>query len=832
MKILKLIALLLLVQANTIFAQTVELDDAQKNKDGIILFCKPKTKLSASTTNEKALLQSILPAGNKFQVQLLRSVKDEKATHNYYQFSIEDIPVFGADYVVHSSNGIISFANGNIPTAANSISIKPALNFDKATAFLNNILLLENSKIKKISFNFTNLGLVWFYDGKILKLAFKIKTVANNSIISGNHIVDANNCKLLYFENDICTTNNNENIPPPNATGTAVTLYSGTQNLITDDNFNGGFRLREMRNGVSILTLNANSQEDFKTITNTATDFWDNDNNWQAAEHGNDRYATDVHWATENVIEYWRTQRNRNSIDGNGLAAKGYVHTSMPLSNNINAVWHPTYNAMFYADGSGAVGPVAAFDVVAHEFGHGVCQYTAGLISGTAESGALNEGFSDIWGAAIEAWAAPTKQRWKIGEDIFFNCLRDLQNPKNPFASEGSHPNTYLGQFWRADGEPHNNSTVLSHWFYLLSQGGSGINDINNTFNVTGIGIDKSANIAYLTEQNLNSNANYATARIVSIEAARQLYGLGSCEEKAVIDAWYAVGVGNIYSAPNLEVSITQLGCNNAIAYINLSSGLTFNWSVSGDLLIDGTSTTKTTTSNYINFTGRQGQPYVTTTTSCGIALKGGGIYSPYQRQISGLYEVYSNGDQVVVSVNTTAFDTYYKWYINGVLDYEGASTSDYCTCYSGAGKNIVCGDNTIRVEVTTCGVTSSSDDVHFSKEGNCGYLRKAPDNSIPSLNANKSIPVNVDLFPNPANNQVTIRLKQLNDSKNSNNINDIREVRVLDKLGTIRKLIRYSINTKSINFDVSALPFDIYYIEVSDGMNKVKIPLSIQKDR
>jgi len=51
------------------------------------------------------------------------------------------------------------------------------------------------------------------------------------------------------------------------------------------------------------------------------------------------------------------------------------------------------------------------------------------------ESGAMNEGLSDIWGACIEYFAAPNKQRWLIGEDIERRAghlsLRSMSNPKN-----------------------------------------------------------------------------------------------------------------------------------------------------------------------------------------------------------------------------------------------------------------------------------------------------------------------------------------------------------------------------------------------------------------
>jgi len=43
--------------------------------------------------------------------------------------------------------------------------------------------------------------------------------------------------------------------------------------------------------------------------------------------------------------------------------------------------------------------------------------------------------------------------------------------------------------------------------------------------------------------QLMPSNATYSVARAVTIQAARDLYGAGSAPERAVTQAWTAVGV-------------------------------------------------------------------------------------------------------------------------------------------------------------------------------------------------------------------------------------------------------------------------------------------------
>jgi len=60
----------------------------------------------------------------------------------------------------------------------------------------------------------------------------------------------------------------------------------------------------------------------------------------------------------------------------------------------------------------------------------------------------MNEAFSDIWGACMEYFAAPNKQRWLIGEDIERRVghlsLRSMSNPKTEL-----QPDTYGGTYWK-----------------------------------------------------------------------------------------------------------------------------------------------------------------------------------------------------------------------------------------------------------------------------------------------------------------------------------------------------------------------------------------------
>ena len=116
-------------------------------------------------------------------------------------------------------------------------------------------------------------------------------------------------------------------------------------------------------------------------------------------------------------------------------------------------------------------------------------------------------------------------------------AIRDLANPAN-----SGDPDHYTRRI--IGGDPHYNSTIASHAFYLAIEGGT-----NRTSRQTVIGVG-AANREQIEKtfyrgftQLMPANATFGVARTVTIQAARDLYGAGSAAERAVMQAWTAVGV-------------------------------------------------------------------------------------------------------------------------------------------------------------------------------------------------------------------------------------------------------------------------------------------------
>jgi PKD repeat protein len=243
---------------------------------------------------------------------------------------------------------------------------------------------------------------------------------------------------------------------------------------------------------------------------------------------------------------------------------------------------------------------MTALDVCGHEITHGVVQNTANL--GNGEAGALNEAFADIFGTCVEWFARPTQHDWLMGLDISTTAtpIRDMSNPNNQ-----QQPDTYQGTYWDTNGEVHTNDGPCIYWFYLLSVGGSGTNDISNAYNVSAITMAKASAIAYraLTTY-MTPSTTYADVRNYTIQAAKDLYGACSNEVIQTTNAWYAVGVGSVYAAgtiaPNFMASqVSSCSLPTAINFNNTTAaGQTFKWTFGDGTISTNTNPSHTYTAN------------------------------------------------------------------------------------------------------------------------------------------------------------------------------------------------------------------------------------------
>ena len=600
----KLLGKITLLSAVSLFAFNANAQDANKNVKQ--KFMDERGKPSLITFNENSSYKAN-DSQNAFKEQLqlkdnssFSKVKSETdklgMLHDKFQLFYQGIKVEFSTYTLHSKVGKLESMSGEFYQLDN-INTRASLSKEQAFArALKQVgaakYLWENTaeaafnNYKKPTGDLVILPLVDEDNtGKKVeqfRLAYKFDIYATNPVSRGDIYIDAVTGATLFYNATIKhlgdfghgnkkTNSKAKNVNAATVLANAATRYSGTQSIETT--LSGtSYILSDATRGNGIMTYNMKKGTNYSAAVN----FTDVDNTWSAAEFNNvnkDNGALDAHWGAEKTYDYWTTVHGRNSFDNAGAAIKSYVHYS---SNYDNAYWNGS--VMTYGDGSGTYFDIlTSIDVAGHEIGHAVCSNTANLAY-QLESGAMNEAFSDIWGACIEYYAAPNKQKWLIGEDIERRAghlaLRSMSNPK----SEGQ-PDTYGGTNWvnqvkcrpssRNDNcGVHTNSGVLNHWFYILTDGKTGTNDKGSSYSVTGIGIDKAAKIAYRLESvYLSANSTYANARTFGIQAATDLYGAGSPEVIATTNAFYAVGVGTAYVAPVARMSQSKVSKTQAEAF-------------------------------------------------------------------------------------------------------------------------------------------------------------------------------------------------------------------------------------------------------------------------
>jgi len=785
--------------------------------------------------NANAFLRDFLKASPEDDLRLVSSTTDEiGVSHHLYQHYYKGIIVDGSTFFVHGKNNNISFLNGEYedikmpgtnPRLSENQALQAALRYAPAKVYrwqdsaFERLVRQQNNDPRATNYPSGRLVICKpTLDTTIAwALSWKFTITAVSPTFALDIFVDAGTGKILKATSLICTGNVN---------GTAQTRYSGTQNIVGDAN-GASYRLRETRNGVQITTLNMN--HNIYPSYGSAFDFADNDNNWTTAEHPADDIALDVHWACENILDYWRNVRGRNSLNNAGIAIQNYVHYSTGYNN---AFWDETLHNMSYGDGDGILfRPFTSLDVCAHELGHGICQYTCHL-DHQGEPGALNEGFSDIWSAVIENYAAPNKQRWLEGEDFTmppFIAGRSMSNPKDPNVVFQC-PNTYGGALWANTANPnqnndeggvHTNMGVLTHWFYLLSDGGASTNDLGHAFCVSGIGITDAASIAWRTETTLTTSANYASTRSVSIQAATDLFGASSQQVRSVTEAWYGVGVGGSASTWVGQCSQGQVDCST-VNFVAPFASANYNWSLGGDLTVNG-SQSFTTTSAGITATGTLGGVYVTgSEPGCaGTVLQANAGYEPFRSTINFDVPLPVIGHSQFFAVHIDPiYQAYsYLWYVNGTLvgqtsdpSFHNTNGQDFCSDGTDG--------NTISVNVLTyCG---EFDDVAEDRfDWTCNYFaaaNTAGGRSANHLQVADSLAA-FQVYPNPANDQVTVALPTGGQPS---------AIRLMTLTGTVLQELRSG--NGQVRITTSALPAGVYMIQITSAGTQTVRKIVVQR--
>lgn len=548
------------------------------------LFSQNLTNTSEKTTAQDSVSTKVksfaksanLTAKNIFEVKKgdfdlstsdkmqLKSISDNHGrTLATYQQMHNSVPVEGAIYKVRENKTKIDAfgATAKKLTVSSNYKISAATALENALKTVNaKQYIWESKKLgslvdKTISTKPVG-GLVYVGPNfssnlKEYYLAWKFDIYATNPQSSQTIYVDANTGKVILtidLSSDANFTGQ--------SVGKGKSRYSGEVEFNTKQ-YADGYRLEGLQGKYNVPMYTWNMNHADNASDEVITEFIDDDNIWNELHNkDHDEVAMDIHWGMQKTIEYYGEKFNRNSIDDKGMTIIGLAH----LGTNVeNASW--TGGWAQFGDGIGS--PYVGLGITAHELTHGVTRFTAGLIY-QGESGAMNESFSDIFGVSVEFYVGKNKKEdiWMMGNELYTHgSMRSMSNPKAQ-----NQPDTYGGVNWvnpanttYDNGGVHFNSGITNYWFYLLSEGGQGVNDLNNSYDVKAIGLAKAEKIAYITlTEYLSPSSNFSDMRQATLMVVEDLYGIGSDEYKQVSNAWYAIGIGTAYADKQIAIVSVQ----------------------------------------------------------------------------------------------------------------------------------------------------------------------------------------------------------------------------------------------------------------------------------
>jgi bacillolysin len=307
-----------------------------------------------------------------------------------------------------------------------------------------------------------------------------------------------------------------------------------------------------------------NAEESIYYITSTTASSWST------------RPGVSALYTGSKIYDYYKTVHNRNAIDNQGGTMNFIVNFK---SNYSNAFWNGQYLVFGNGDGTTFSDLAGAADVAAHELTHGVTEHTANLLYEN-QSGALNESFSDVFGALFEFWLKGSGGNWLMGEDVFTpgtpgDALRSLSDPAGPEVPPSSRqptkmseykylPNTESGDY----GGVHVNSGIPSKAFYLFAT-------------ASGMTKEEAGQVYYrVLTTYLTKNSQFVDCRLSVIKAAEDLFGgAGNAKALAAAAAFDAVGItsGTATAPPPSDPPVQG---TEYIALVSMTDGYLYRWTI------------------------------------------------------------------------------------------------------------------------------------------------------------------------------------------------------------------------------------------------------------
>jgi bacillolysin len=524
----------------------------------------PPDQVEASAREQLKTRLTQLGLGDADLVATSITVDDLGYSHARFQQQYQGIPVFTGEAIVHfapdGSPFFITDALVDHPSVDTTPTFSAAQAITSATTALGCTDCLSTAP---------ETALYVFRAGTTDHLVHRVALVrldGTEDMAEPVSFIDAHDGTTLLAYDDLNTV-------------TVPTLYAGDVEIQTTAANghhymeNATAQIGAYPYGAVVVQVDATTSRKVETPSST---FIDDTDRWDDADP-NKRAVNDAYWGVTKTVEYL-TEFGRSGIDdkfgpatrweddANGVAdasgkkfstyravdgKTGLVGVGVLLNQNfLNASWSHYNRRMMFGRGDGVKArPLVSLDVTGHEMFHGVTGQTAKLVY-AAESGALNEAWSDAFAAALVTNVRGDFD-WKIGAQFVLPAgsapLRYMDEPTRVDWRGRMSPDHYRERkpTSPADkstdfGYVHSNSGIANKAFYLLAKGGTHrkggkLTAPVGTQNAMRIWYD--ALVSYMT-----SGTDFAQARIATQQAALARFGPAAADKVKL--AWGLVGVG------------------------------------------------------------------------------------------------------------------------------------------------------------------------------------------------------------------------------------------------------------------------------------------------
>lgn len=445
---------------------------------------------------------------NQYTNYTVTDVEKDNLGYTHYTLNpqFEGTVAMNQEIKVHvNSTGKVVLVNGKVDAAENKPSNTVSISQEAATSNAFNALNMKSNEVDNLGADVVKSSTIEI-DENSNKFIYSIEIITVSPQVGHWQVkVDAQSGQVTETKN-LATG--------AAAQGTGLGVL-GDEKEININSIRGGYSLEDVTHRGRIAAY------DYNNSRGTATLFTSNNTTFNLSKH---RAGVDANYYATQVYNYFKDIHGRESYDGQGspIISLTHVNSFGGQSNLNNAAW--VGDKMIYNDGDGRTftGLSGAKDIVAHEITHGITQSSANL-EYYAQSGALNESFSDVFGYFID------NDDWLMGEDVYTpkiagDALRSMSNPTD--YNQPDHMKNYVNTKGDNAGV-HINSGIPNKAAY---------NTINR------IGQKKAEKIYYRAlTQYLTSQSQFKDAKQALYQSAIDLYDKETAN--AVWQSWDAVGV-------------------------------------------------------------------------------------------------------------------------------------------------------------------------------------------------------------------------------------------------------------------------------------------------